>query len=85
MSAKKIGCKIRRYSIRMDPSLSVFNVELHKPNGIWTESFGSEKLLRAFLRGVRAGADMSGGEFFSEPEIPSGSTSIRIPKSEGED
>lgn len=40
--------------------IPIYEVELTKQNGTWTEVFGSLLELETFLLGVRAGAEMGG-------------------------
>ncbi len=52
-----------------DPPFSFWRVELTNDEGVWTEAFGSEDMLRAFLRGFTAACSFS-GVYFPQPEIP---------------
>lgn len=77
--------KIRRFVLNIDPSVEVFHVVLEKDDGVWHESFGSEETLRAFLRGVRAGANIASGVFICDPEVPRNAETLKVslPEEEG--
>lgn len=68
--AEKIEIKIGRYKIRpaepLEREIDVFQVEVHRGDGVWIEEFTSEDRLHAFLRGVQAGSP----EYVHIPEIP---------------
>jgi hypothetical protein len=67
----RISCKIEQHEIALDPPINVLHVELSKGDGCWPETFPDESHLKAFLRGVSAGASLSGGRTFFPPELPS--------------
>ncbi len=63
----KTTVKITRHRIeQLDPPVDVFNIEVQREGGIWTESYGSEELVEAFTRGVKAGNP----DFPEIPPIP---------------
>ena len=53
-----------------DPEIPIYHVELLSTRGSWNETWATEELLRAFLRGVEAGAAMCCGAYITQPEIP---------------
>lgn len=57
---KRLGLKITRIRVNADPPADILNIEISDDRGVWTESFGSEALARAYLQGVQAGATMNG-------------------------
>lgn len=66
---KLMKITIERIRVQTDPKIDIFEVTL-STNGEWKETYGSEAELRAFLRGVKAGAFEAGWVRFEEPEIP---------------
>ena len=50
----------------LDPSVTVFRVEVGNETGLWSETFGSDAELRAFLRGMSAKAE------FAKSDLPLG-------------
>ena len=70
--AEVLEVKITRVRFALDPPIEVFNVEMENQTGRWTETFGSEGLLCAFLRGLQARTTM-GGEL-QIAEIPQKAT-----------
>ena len=72
MGKSETGLKVSiiKYEVPLDPPIDVFNVVLENQNGTWHETLPSEETLRTFLRGVQAGAEMAGGVFFPNTEIP---------------
>ncbi len=66
---------ITRHQVALDPPIDVFNVELKSEDSVWSETWGSEDQLRAFLRGIKAGCGMIGVVFY-DPEIPERATSV---------
>lgn len=52
-----------------DPAIPIYHVILEHDNGTWTETFGTQELLLAFFRGVKA-ASMMLGAYVPDPEIP---------------
>lgn len=52
----KIAVSVERYKVPLDPPADVFHVEVLSGDGVWEETFGTEDLVHAFLRGVQAGA-----------------------------
>ncbi len=71
-AATKIGTTItiERCRVELEPHIDVFHVSVVQNGGSWDETFGSEELLRAFLRGVQAGR--GGMDYVPMPEIPRG-------------
>lgn len=67
---KKPEIKIKARMTRDDPPLAVYTVIIEDEKGEWPETYGSEELLRAYLKGVVAAARMYGGVFVTLPEIP---------------
>lgn len=57
---------IKRLTVKTDPNVDVFSVQVHSQEGVWQETLATEELLKAFLRGVQAGAAVA----VSIPEIP---------------
>ena len=57
---------IKRLTVKTDPNVDVFSVQVHSQEGVWQETLATEELLKAFLRGVQAGAAV----VVSIPEIP---------------
>ena len=59
--------------VYLDPPITIFNVVLENQGGgtrgVWCETWGTRGELHAFLRGVRAGCEMS-EKRFQEPELP---------------
>ncbi len=53
-----------------DPKIAIYRVVIESDNGVWTEAFGSEECLRAFIRGLKAAFAFSDVGFVREPEIP---------------
>ena len=78
-----VQVKIRRFQVPLDPPVDVFNVVLTRGDGEWRESFGSEKALKSFLRGVAADCGLT-GRVFIQPEIPQEREKILV-FSSGED
>ncbi len=68
-------CKIERHEVDLDPSVNVLHVELSKGDSCWPETFPDEAHLKAFLRGVSAGASLFGETIFLPPELPSSTMS----------
>jgi len=64
-----IDITIKRISIPLDPSGTLFHVTAETENGMWAETFGSKEALRAFLLGIQAGASFF-GKLITTPEIP---------------
>lgn len=75
---KAISCKIERHEVELDPPINVLHVELSKGDGCWPETLSDESHLKAFLRGVSAGASLSGGMMFFPPELPSSTTATFV-------
>jgi hypothetical protein len=61
--------KLKRIVACHDPELHIFRIELFNPKAIWREAWGSEAELRAFIKGLEAGAGML-GYFLPHIEIP---------------
>lgn len=60
-----------------DPAITVYHVELQQ-EGIWTETFGTQEALMAFLRGVQAAHGVA-GRMLRIPEIPApGETTVSM-------
>lgn len=57
---------IKRLTVKTDPNVDVFSVQVHSQEGVWQETLATEELLKAFLRGVQAGAAV----IVFIPEIP---------------
>ena len=57
-----------------DPPITIFHVAIEdnrgETKGVWCDTFGSKELLRAYLRGLEAGAVMIGGKHVTRPEVP---------------
>ena len=55
-----------------DPPISVWQVELSNVNHntAWSETWPTKEHLRAFLRGLQAGAAMTSNLSLRRPEIP---------------
>jgi len=68
-AAKAPDTKVRKLMAGDDPEIPIYHVELSNDSGMWTETWGSEELLRAFLRGVQAGCSMF-GVYVPAVEIP---------------
>jgi hypothetical protein len=49
------------------PEITVFTVELTGNGGSWLETWSSEAELKAFLRGLQAGSQMTGGPYLHLP------------------
>ncbi len=64
-----IQTRIIRGHVQATRPIDIFQVNLATDKGTWDESFGSEAELKAFLRGVQAGCDLS-GKVYTQPEIP---------------
>lgn len=67
--------KIEIHSIEIHPpesypAVTVWGVEISTNDGVWLESFAAEAEVRAFLRGLQAGSQMTGGPYFPLPNIP---------------
>jgi hypothetical protein len=60
---------VTAHRVEGDPPFSFWRVEITDENGVWTEAFGSEDVLRAFVRGLEAGCSFFGAHFRT-PEIP---------------
>lgn len=55
---------------KTDPPITVFSVVIEDKEGVWSDTFGSQELLRAYLRGIEAGGAMIGNKHVVRPEIP---------------
>jgi hypothetical protein len=63
--------KISTQTVRLDPGLMVYEVELQNDKrGMWRESFGCRLEVERFLRGVEASFNMATGGFLRLPLIP---------------
>lgn len=60
MSAKIDTVEIFRLKTPTDPPLEFFQVIVRYSEGVWCETFGSEELLKVFLKGLQVGCDASG-------------------------
>lgn len=70
---KKVEISVRPERIEGDPPATVYFVKIESSGmnaGEWRDSFGSLDLLRAYLRGVKAGALMYADKHIELPEIP---------------
>ena len=75
MPVNALKVTITRHEVVLDPPIQVFHVEVENEGGSWEETWGSERELQVFLRGMKVGVEMSGGRFLAEPEIPEKATS----------
>jgi hypothetical protein len=82
---ERISCKIERHEVALDPPITVLHVELSNKGGCWPETFTDETHVKTFLRGVSAGASLSGGAIFFPPELPSSTASIFVPREVSEE
>jgi hypothetical protein len=64
-----LSIKVKKEELGDDPPIATYHVTLTGERGVWTERYTRSEL-DAFLRGVRAGADVFGGKYINEPEIP---------------
>ena len=67
---EKMKISVRRSKTKHDPPVDIFSAEITNETGIWKERYGSENEMRAFLRGVQAGAQMCGHVVYPPP-VPS--------------
>ena len=56
--AEPITIVVSKVNVDTDPSTHVFQVEIFDKNGTWHETFNTEELVRAFLRGMRVATTM---------------------------
>jgi hypothetical protein len=64
--------RVSTKTVRLDPSLMVYEVELHNDDGgVWKETYGSRFEVKTFLRGVEAGYNLISGGFLYVPFITS--------------
>lgn len=68
MEAPKVS--VTSHRAEGDPPMDYWRVEVSDARGVWTEAFGSEEALRAFLKGVQAGCSFCGVVHVPLPEIP---------------
>jgi len=61
---------IKTSTVRLDPSLMVYQVEIECRGKIWRETHGSRTELANFLRGFEAGFNMGTDGFARLPLIP---------------
>ena len=61
---------IEKREVGEDPILHVYYVTIAKESEEWRDGWASEAELRAYLRGIQAGAQMFGNTFAEIPEIP---------------
>ena len=64
--------KIRIFSVEVRPAdehhkIPVFGVEVATDEATWCETFATEIEVKAFTRGLQAGAQMTGGPYVSLP------------------
>lgn len=53
------------------PPLPACKVTINSAGGVWLETFGTEAEVHAYLRGLQAGSQMTGGPYLRLPlEIP---------------
>jgi hypothetical protein len=62
----ELRVEVERFEVPLDPAIDVFQVAVHRGDGVWQETCASEEMLQMFLRGVQAGAENK----ISLPEIP---------------
>jgi hypothetical protein len=69
MERKEPQVNIKRHDVEVDdfPTIEVFTVELLGNGGSWLETWPTEAELRAFLRGLQAGSQMTGGPHLRLP------------------
>ncbi len=69
MERESPNIKVQPQKIALEefPEVTVFTVELSSETGSWLETFGTELELRAFLRGLQAGSQMTGGPYLNVP------------------
>ena len=67
-----VKAKIDRIRINTDPQIDVFEITLTRQadKGEWRETFGSEREVEIFLRGVTAGCVQSDWHTLEEMELP---------------
>lgn len=63
--------KVSTKTIRLDPGIMVYEVELQNDKGVWRETYGSRFEVQTFLRGVEAGYNLTSGGFLNLPFITS--------------
>jgi hypothetical protein len=61
---------VERLQVYLSPVLDVFEVKLRSESAEWHESFATEAEVKAFMKGVQAGSQMTGGPMLRMPEIP---------------
>jgi hypothetical protein len=62
----EVTVEVERFEVPLDPAIDVFQVAVHRSDGVWQDTCASEEMLQMFLRGVQAGAESQ----ISLPEIP---------------
>ena len=60
MPLAEMKISVRKQVVGEDPTVEIYHVELSTGRGVWTETFGHESHLHAFLRGVEAGLGVMG-------------------------
>ena len=63
---QEMKVEVERFEVPLDPAIYVFQVAVHRRDGVWQETCASAEMLHMFLRGVQAGAENQ----ISLPEIP---------------
>lgn len=72
---------VDRFEVGRDPTVSIFHITLRNGQGIWEEGFGSQELMRAFVKGVQAASAMYGhaASSFRELDIPREGIRVELP------
>ena len=58
--AKELSTVITSKEAGEDPPIVIYHVEIKNETGVWTETFGSRAELDAFVKGLKAAAEMAG-------------------------
>lgn len=65
-----LSVEIKTVVAETEPLLEVWQVDLFTKISSWKESFPTQERLRAFLRGLEAGAMLCANQYLQRPEIP---------------